>query len=76
MKAMAEIAPFDAIHYVGYIKAATLFQSGRLDVGVSETEATYFYEAASGPKQIKWYSTGHNLGYDPAVLKDQDGFPA
>jgi hypothetical protein len=74
MKAMADIAPYDAIHYAGHIKAATLFQSGRLDVGVSEMEATYFYEAASGPKQIKWYDTGHNMGYDPAVLKDRAEF--
>ena len=73
-KAMAEIAPYDAIHYAGYIRAATLFQSGRLDVGVSETEATYFYEAASGPKQIEWYDTSHNLGYDPEVLKDRAEF--
>jgi hypothetical protein len=74
MTAMAEIAPYDAIHYVGHIKAATLFQSGRLDLGVSESDAAYFYEAASGPKEIKWYDTGHDLSYDPAVLKDRAQF--
>ena len=74
MKALEDIAPYDAIHYMGHIKAATLFQSGRLDVGVSETEATYFYEAASGPKQITWYNTGHDMGYDPTVLKDRAKF--
>lgn len=74
MKGLADIAPYDAIHYVGHITAPTLFQSARLDVGVSEQEAQYFYDAASGPKQIKWYDTGHDMGYDPAVLRDRAEF--
>jgi dienelactone hydrolase len=71
MKALATIAPYDAIHYVGHIKAPTLFQAGRLDLGVSEADSNYFYEATSGPKQIKWYDTAHDMSYDSAVLKDR-----
>jgi dipeptidyl aminopeptidase/acylaminoacyl peptidase len=74
MKALATIAPYDAIHYVGHIKASTLFQAGRLDLGVSEADSNYFYEATTGPKQIKWYDTAHDMSYNPAVLKDRAEF--
>jgi cephalosporin-C deacetylase-like acetyl esterase len=68
---LAAIAPFDAVHYIGHATAPLLFQSARFDVGVSEQESLDLFETASGPKEIRWYESGHEMGNDPAVVKDR-----
>ena len=68
------LAPLDAILYVGHsAPPALLFQSGRLDEGVPQSNAQAFFDAASEPKQLKWYDTGHKMTI-PAVTKDRTDF--
>ena len=50
----------DAIHYVGHgSQAAILFQFGELDSFVDRGDARPFFDAASGPKTILWYTADH-----------------
>lgn len=75
-RAMAEIEPLDAIHFVGKLAPATLlFQSARLDPGVSEKQAQEFFDAASGPKTLRWYDTAHDV-LDIAAISDRARFLA
>jgi cephalosporin-C deacetylase-like acetyl esterase len=68
------LAPLDAILYVGHAApTALLFQSARLDEAVPQSDAKAFFDAASEPKQLKWYDTGHKMGL-PAVTKDRTEF--
>jgi len=56
------ISPIDAVHYVGHASATSLlFQSARLDPGVSVQDALEFFDVASEPKQLKWYDTAHEV---------------
>jgi dienelactone hydrolase len=41
--------------------AALLFQFANNDGFVPKEEATKFFDAASDPKEIEWYDTGHRL---------------
>lgn len=67
-------APYDAVHYLSHNTTPLLFQSARFDVGVSWQESVDFFNAAGGQKEIKFYETGHEMGNDPAVLKDRVDF--
>jgi cephalosporin-C deacetylase-like acetyl esterase len=68
------LAPLDAILYVGHAApTALLFQSARLDEAVPQSDAKAFFDAASEPKQLKWYDTGHKMLL-PAVTKDRTEF--
>jgi dienelactone hydrolase len=50
----------DAIHYVGHgSPAAMLFQFGELDSFVDRGEALLFFDSASEPKTILWYTADH-----------------
>jgi dienelactone hydrolase len=54
--------PLDTIHYVGHLApAAVLFQGGRRDTVIPRAELEELYAAASEPKEIRWYPTGHEL---------------
>lgn len=68
------LSPIDAIRYIGHASpAALLFQSARLDPGVSEQDALEFFNAASEPKQLKWYDTAHEVT-DIAAISDRARF--
>ena len=68
------IAPIDSIHYVGReTPTVLLFQSARLDKGVPEPDAKAFFDAASEPKHLLWYDTGHEMLL-PAVTRDRTNF--
>ena len=59
----AAMDPIEPIHYVGNAAPAKLyFQSARQDELVPPADAVRLHDAASEPKQIQWYDTGHNLG--------------
>jgi hypothetical protein len=63
--------PFDAIRYVG--KAAPvplLFQFARHERSFTEGDMNRYYLAASEPKAVLWYSTGHDLN-DLRTLADR-----
>ena len=47
-----------------------LFQFARYERNFDQPAMESYYEAAGKPKEIKWYSTGHELN-DPAALKDR-----
>jgi hypothetical protein len=71
---IAAMGPYDAVHFVGSAApAALLFQSARFDVGVTAAEAEAFFAAASEPKQLRWYDSGHVI-LDPAVFADRARF--
>ena len=54
--------PLDTIHYVGHLAPASiLFQGGRRDTVIPRAEMEELYAAASEPKEIRWYPTGHEL---------------
>lgn len=54
------MAVVDALHFIGCAApAAPLFQFGRRDEFISEQEALRYWEAASEPKEMRWYDTDH-----------------
>ena len=68
------LAPLDAILYIGHeAPTVLLFQSARLDQGVPQSDAQAFFDAASEPKQLKWYDSGHKMEL-PEVTKDRTDF--
>lgn len=70
------LEPLDAVHYVGQLSPTVLlFQSARLDMGVPEKDALDFYNAASTPKRLEWYNTGHDV-LDIAAISDRMRFLA
>jgi dienelactone hydrolase len=56
---MAELDPIK--HAAGLAPAALLFQFGTEDPHVPRQRAEQFFEAASQPKEIKFYECGHGL---------------
>ena len=68
------LAPLDSILYIGHeAPTVLLFQSARLDQGVPTSNAQAFFDAASEPKQLKWYDSGHKMEL-PEVTKDRTDF--
>jgi uncharacterized protein len=71
---VSKLAPLDAIHYVGHeAPTVLLFQSATRDQGVTKSAAQEFFDAASQPKQLIWYDTGHEMTL-PQVTKDRTAF--
>ena len=61
----------DPIHYVPRAApAALLFQFANTDKYIPKETATQFYDAASEPKQVKWYDAIHDLNVE-AARKDR-----
>ena len=59
------IAYLDAINYIGHASpAAVYFQFAEEDLFISHEAAELFYQAASEPKYITWYPTGHDFNSD------------
>ena len=54
--------PLDTVHYVPHLAPAkVLLQGGKGDVVIPREEMEQLYAAASEPKEIRWYDTGHEL---------------
>jgi pimeloyl-ACP methyl ester carboxylesterase len=52
--------PIDSVHYVGHATPAKLlFQFARTDEFISPWDAEVYVQAASSPKEVKWYDTDH-----------------
>lgn len=63
--------PFDAIRYVPHAAPVpVLFQFARHERIFGEAEMNRYYAAASQPKEVRWYETGHDLN-DLRVLADR-----
>jgi len=56
------LKPVEQINYINQAAPAKLFfQFAKKDEIIPVDAAQRFYEAASKPKTIKWYKTGHSL---------------
>jgi uncharacterized protein len=54
--------PIEPINFVGQAApAALLFQAGRHDELIPRQDTRRWYQAASQPKQLRWYDAGHFL---------------
>lgn len=54
------LSPIDAVHYVGHAAPAKLlFQFAKTDEFISPWDAEVYVQAASRPKEVKWYDTDH-----------------
>ena len=70
------ISVVDAAHYIGHAPLIPkLFQSAWYDPGVPHEDSVKFYEAATGPKEMKWYDTAHDID-DIAAVVDRARFLA
>ncbi len=70
------ISVVDAKHYIGYAPPIPkLFQSAWYDPGIPRTDAEDFFKAASGPKELRWYDSGHDID-DVAAMADRARFLA
>jgi dienelactone hydrolase len=73
-KLLDVMAPLAAAQYVGQAAPTPLFfQFARYEQNFPESAMRRYYAAASEPKAIAWYPTGHDLN-DPAALLDRAGW--
>jgi pimeloyl-ACP methyl ester carboxylesterase len=69
------LAPVDAVHYVGHAAPAKLFfQFARHDEFITEWDAAVYVQAASEPKEVKWYDSDHF--FNDEARKDRDDWLA
>lgn len=62
-------AVIDAVHYVPHAAPTPLlFQFARYEKFFNEAAMKRYYEAASEPKAVRWYHTGHDLNDVQALL--------
>jgi cephalosporin-C deacetylase-like acetyl esterase len=56
------LATVDPINYVAHVAPSALFfEFGKRDTYPTEQSAARYFQAASEPKSVKWYDTGHAL---------------
>ena len=59
---LAAMRPIEPINYIGRAApAALLFLAGTKDESVSQADARRYQQAASQPKEVRWYEAGHML---------------
>ena len=57
------MTPIESIRFIpNAAPTALFFQAGRLDTAVLPADTQTLYDAASAPKEIRWYEAGHGLG--------------
>jgi uncharacterized protein len=61
--------PIEPLRYITRASAPLFLQSGRQDQLVPPADARRYQHAAPGPKQVKWYDSGHRL--PPQAVCDQ-----
>ena len=67
----ALLGPIDPEHFVSHAAPTRLlFQFARRDRFISDAAAKAYVAAASAPKEVRWYFTGHELN-DQASLRDR-----
>lgn len=57
---LTAIEPLESLYFIPHASAALLFQNGMHDESVAEVSARRFQEAASQPKDVRWYDSGHD----------------
>ena len=69
---MDALAPVDAVHWVGQAAPAKLlFQFARRDEFITPWDAEVYIQAASDPKEVKWYDTDHFFEKHEQARKDR-----
>jgi uncharacterized protein len=59
---LAAMRPIEPIDFVGKAApAALLFQAGTKDEFIPQEDTRRYYQAASQPKELRWYEAGHFL---------------
>jgi uncharacterized protein len=59
---LAAMRPIEPINFVGKAApAALLFQAATMDEAVPRQDTLRWYQAASQPKELRWYEAGHFL---------------
>lgn len=54
------LAPLDAVHFIGRVAPARLlFQFAHRDEFITYWDAALYMQAASNPKEVRWYDTDH-----------------
>ncbi len=70
-KWLDKVRPLSAVNYVpNAAPTPLLFQFARYERTFNESAMKRYYDAASQPKQVLWYETGHELN-DPRALADR-----
>jgi len=68
------VGELDPVNYVSHAAPASqLFQFATQDKYIDRAAATTFYDAATKPKEIKWYETIHQLNV-PAAKSDREAW--
>lgn len=68
----ADLQAVAPVQYAAYAAPASLFfQFARRDMYVSEKRANALFEAASEPKRIEWYESGHGLHRNEDATHDR-----
>jgi dienelactone hydrolase len=68
-KYVSVTASLDAIHYISHAAPSALFfQFSRYDVEIPEPVGQQYQQAASQPKEVKWYDVGHEVDSVEALL--------
>lgn len=66
------LAPIDAVRYVGHAAPAKLlFQFAHRDEFITYFDAAAYLEAASEPKEVQWYDTGHFFNEEARKRRDE-----
>ena len=58
---LAALMPIEPIRWIARANAPILFQSGRRDQFIPVADAEAIHAAYTGPKEVKWYDSGHGL---------------
>jgi dienelactone hydrolase len=59
---LAAMRPIEPIRFIGRAApAALLFQAGTKDELIPREDARRYQQAASQPKEVRWYAAGHEL---------------
>jgi dienelactone hydrolase len=70
------VGELDPVNYVSHAAPASqLFQFATKDKYIDHAAATLLYDAATNPKQIRWYETIHELNV-PAAKSDREAWLA
>ena len=55
------MAPIEPIRFIGHANIPLLLQNGTLDDLIPFADAAELHAAAPQPKEVRWYTAGHNL---------------
>lgn len=66
------MTPIESIRFIpNAAPTALLFQAGRFDTTVLPADTQTLFDAASAPKELRWYETGHGLNQQ-ALMERHD----